>query len=144
MGYFACIVDNHVKNIAVADVEPEPEAVGFWVDVTSTEPRPGPNWEYKDGQFIMPPPPPKLVLVNNKAMIRRVTPEFWPKVLEAANTDAEVKAWLDDFKTIGMFDITAPETRTKMKFLLDKNLIPPVHLETILIDFVYGFEKDMI
>lgn len=133
MGYFALVIDGVVKNVAVADSEPEPEIVGTWIDVSAIDPRPGVFCTYENGIFSFPEPPVVKTFksIKNIWMKIRIGNAFL-NVEEAAKSDSSVADWLNAFNAKNEFDLTAPETKTQLDFLVSKNFIDSSHAAYVL------------
>ena len=142
MGYFALIFDNRVRNIAVSDSLPEPETVGFWVDVTNANPAVQVDWPYVDGKFVEPPrlPPYTPGIIKKKWIKQRLQPAF-AEIEKAAESDAEVKTWLDWFNSQETFELGSIDVIPKCMLLAEKNLITSDWITTAFTRSLQEYEK---
>lgn len=130
MGYFARISNGVVIGIAVSDSCPDVE--GEWVDVSSHDKRPGPEWLYNDGQFSAPVKPPEPRIITKLSMINRFTESEYMAVLSVAKTDIAVEAWLNKFNLQVRFDLDSDGVKNQINFLVSKVLLTAERANEIL------------
>lgn len=133
MSLYAIVKGEIVDGIAIADAPLETD--GIWICVDDVNPRPAPNWIYKNGVFSAPvviPLKPEPNIITKVAFRFRMTDAEYVGVLSAAKTDVEVAAWVETFNMVSKIDLDDQRTKDGVANLVNKNLLTQARATEIL------------
>ena len=124
MGLYAVIKNEYVQNIAVSD---GPLATdGEWVCIDDVTPTPNIGWKYESGAFsesVITTRVPKFKFVS-------VLSEAMPGIETAAQSDAEVAAWLSNYNADSEFAFNEAYD-VGLQMLKSKGLIDGSHVDKL-------------